>query len=118
MLSKPEPDREEETVCDGGLTSRCRGFVLILLCLISAQARAAVVAGDDFNANAATAASTLQSWYNSSGLWNTTGWWNAANCVDAIETVIEANNSRNYLTVITNTFNLNSSGNFLNNYYD
>jgi predicted alpha-1,6-mannanase (GH76 family) len=81
-------------------------------------ARAAVVAGDDFNANTATAASVLQSWYNSSGLWNTTGWWNAANCLDIIETVIEANNSRNYLTVITNTYNLNSSGNFLNNYYD
>src|SRR5579859_6366534 len=118
MLSRTESSGEGKNSCVGGLISRCCCFVLMLLCLVFAQARATVVAGDDFNANAATAASVLQSWYNSSGLWNTTGWWNAANCVDIIETVIEANNSRNYLSVITNTYNLNSSGNFLNNYYD
>ena len=119
MLSRTESsDEEGENVRDRGLFSRCRGFVLVLLCLISIQARSAVVAGDDFNANTAAAASALQSWYNSGGLWNTTGWWNAANCLDVIETAIAANNGQNYLSVITNTFNLNSSGSFTNHYYD
>ena len=77
-----------------------------------------VLPGDDFNADTATTVSALQQWYNSSGLWNTTGWWNAANCVDALEYDIIANNDTNYLATLQNTFNLNSSGNFLNGSYD
>ncbi|HSU53573.1 MAG TPA: glycoside hydrolase family 76 protein, partial [Candidatus Dormibacteraeota bacterium] len=73
---------------------------------------------DDFNANTEAAAQILQQWYNGSGLYDTTGWWNAANCIEAIENVIFANNDSQYLAVLTNTFNLNSSGNFLNSYYD
>src|ERR1051325_9425074 len=73
---------------------------------------------DDFNANTERAASALQSWYNGSGLWNTTGWRHAANCLEAIENVIVDNNGQNYVTVLNNTFTLNSSGNFLNSYYD
>jgi predicted alpha-1,6-mannanase (GH76 family) len=76
------------------------------------------LAGDDFNANTEAAALILQQWYNGSGLYDTTGWWNAANCLEAIENVIVANNGRQYLNVLTNTFNLNSAGNFLNSYYD
>ena len=34
----------------------------------------AVAPGDDFNANTEAAVSTLQQWYNSGGLWDTTGW--------------------------------------------
>ncbi len=79
---------------------------------------AAIGPVDDFNANTERAASALQSWYNGSGLWNTTGWWNAANCLEAIENVIVDNNGQNYVTVLNNTFTLNSSGNFLNSYYD
>src|SRR5436305_1111390 len=64
--------------------------------------------GDDFNANTTTAITTLQQWYNGSGLWTTTGWWNAANCVDAVESASAAVNGQAYLGVLTNTFNLNS----------
>jgi predicted alpha-1,6-mannanase (GH76 family) len=77
-----------------------------------------VLPGDDFNADTAGAISTLQQWYNSGGLWNTTGWWNAANCVDALEYDIMANNDTNYLATLQNTFNLNSGGNFLTGAYD
>ena len=89
-------------VCVAGLL-RCPGGVL---------------PGDDFNADTAAGVSALQQWYNSSGLWNTTGWWNAANCVDALEYDIIANNNTNELATLQNTFNLNSGGNFLNGAYD
>lgn len=75
--------------------------------------------GSDYNANTETAVSALQQWYvNTNGLWNSTGWWNAANCVDALANDIVANNDLNYLPVLQNTFNMNSGANFLNEYYD
>jgi predicted alpha-1,6-mannanase (GH76 family) len=75
--------------------------------------------GDDFNANTEAAATILQQWYNAgNALYDTTGWWNAANCIEAIENVIFANNDVQYLGVLTNTFNRNSGGNFLNSFYD
>ena len=74
--------------------------------------------GDDFNANSEAAVQMLLQWYNGSGLWNSTGWWNAANCVEAVENVIVANHDLQYLSVLTNTFNLNAAGSFLNDYYD
>jgi predicted alpha-1,6-mannanase (GH76 family) len=77
-----------------------------------------VLAGDDFNADTSSATTTLQEWYNSSGLWNTTGWWNAANCVEALVNDIAANNDVQYLPTLTNTFHLNSSANFTDSYYD
>jgi predicted alpha-1,6-mannanase (GH76 family) len=76
------------------------------------------LAGNDFNANTEAAVLILQQWYNGSGLYDTTGWWNAANCLEAVENAIFANNDRQYLAVLTNTFNLNSGGSFLNSYYD
>lgn len=74
--------------------------------------------GDDFNANTTAAAATLQTWYNSKGLWDSTGWWNAANCLEAIENAIQANNGQDYIQVLATTFELNSGENFLNEYYD
>lgn len=85
---------------------------------VSGGSSAALPPGDDFNANTEAAAAILQQWYNSGGLYDTTGWWNAANCIEAIENVIFANHDVQYLQVLTNTFNLNSGGNFLNDYYD
>jgi predicted alpha-1,6-mannanase (GH76 family) len=76
------------------------------------------LAGDDFNANTEAAATILQQWYNGNGLYDTTGWWNAANCMEAMENVIFANNDLQYLNILANTFNRNSGANFLNNYYD
>jgi predicted alpha-1,6-mannanase (GH76 family) len=79
---------------------------------------AGVLPGDDFNANAETSAQALQQWYNRKGLWDTTGWWNAANCVEAIEEVIVAENGGPYLKVLDQTFRRNDGKNFLNEFYD
>ncbi len=85
---------------------------------VSGGSIALPLAGDDFNANTAASASALQQWYNSGGLWNSTGWWNAANCIEAVENEIIANNDLPSLSILSNTFALNSGGNFLNDYYD
>ena len=77
------------------------------------------LAQDDFNANTAAGTAMLQQWYNPlNGLYLTTGWWNAANCVEAVLEDINANNDTQYLAALTNTFNANASGKFLNDFYD
>jgi hypothetical protein len=39
----------------------------------------------DFHVCAAAGAATLQRWYDqSTGLWTSTGWWNAANALTAV----------------------------------
>jgi hypothetical protein len=61
----------------------------------------------------------LQAFYNpATGLWNPTGWWNAAN---ALETTIDYSvytDTLTYCTNIFNTFEKNKRQNFLNEFYD
>lgn len=76
------------------------------------------LAHDDFNANTSAATQMLQQWLTPSGLYLTTGWWNAANCVEGVLEDVAANNETQYLQQIATTFNSNSAGNFLNSYYD
>ncbi len=85
---------------------------------IGFMCRGEVQPGDDFNANAVAAASVLQQWYNGHGLWDTTGWWNSANCLQTIEGVIAAQNGGQYLKVLDETFRKNSRDHFVNEYYD
>jgi len=85
---------------------------------LSGGSTSPALTSDDFNLNSAAAASILQQWYNGGGLYNSAGWWNAANCLEALETVAAADNELQYLGVLSNTFNLNSSGNFIDGYYD
>ena len=49
---------------------------------------------DDFKANTEVLAGILQHWYYGSGLYDRTDSWNAANCIEVIESVIQANNDR------------------------
>lgn len=52
----------------------------LLTSLLVAAARAQIPASD-----AETALNVLQAWYDeSNGMWNTCGWWNAANCMTVI----------------------------------
>lgn len=74
--------------------------------------------GDDFNANTRTAVTALQQWYSTgNGLWSNL-WWNSANCIEALENEVIANNDTNYLTTLQNTYSANAGGNFLDAYYD
>ena len=97
---------------------KCVRLCSLLLLASVRLSHGAVVAGDDFTAHTAIAAQALQQWYNPQGLWDTTGWWNAANCLEAVENAIVANNGGVYLDVLKKTFDRNSAKNFLNEYYD
>lgn len=87
---------------------------------IAASSPGTPPAAPSFLQMAADGIATLQGdWYNqTTGLWNTTGWWNAANVVTVLADYSKLSNSTQYIPAISNTFALNSGGGFLNNYYD
>ena len=91
-------------------------FCFAVFCAVAVKA--AVQPGDDLNANTAASTATLQQWYNAKGRWDSTGWWNAANCLEAVENAIEASNGRDFANVLETTFTRNLTNNFLNDYYD
>ena len=50
-----------------------------------AQSSSSAAVSQNVTANAETAFQVLQTWYNTStGIWDTTGWWNGANCLTVI----------------------------------
>ncbi|EPS25666.1 putative alpha-1,6-mannanase [Penicillium oxalicum 114-2] len=52
------------------------------------------VTADDDPLRAQTALDTLQTWYNTtSGLWDTCGWWNGANCMTVIADLAQVDSS-------------------------
>lgn len=101
-------------------------LVLITVPLLSVFAsRAAastserVPAAPSYRFYADSSIAALQAWYNTTnGQWNTTGWWNSANALEAVIDYSRRTGSTAYLSVISNTFDKNQAGNFLNNYYD
>jgi predicted alpha-1,6-mannanase (GH76 family) len=69
------------------------------------------------------AATALMQFYNDQGLWTSTGWWNAANCLTAIIDYIRLTGSTVYSYAIETTFEKNKNnneteGNFTNMYID
>ncbi|MDE3201817.1 MAG: glycoside hydrolase family 76 protein [Acidobacteriota bacterium] len=61
----------------------------------------------------------LQQWYNQkTGLWDKTGWWNSANVLTVLIDYAHVTGSQLTEPVATNTHKLNSSKDFLNDYYD
>jgi predicted alpha-1,6-mannanase (GH76 family) len=93
-------------------------LIAIFALLATSPAPAQTAAPEDFRKELDTAAATLQGWYNSHGLWDSTGWWNAANCVEALEDTIESDNGGRYLNILDKTFDSNCQSNFLNEFYD
>ena len=62
---------------------------------------------------------TLQGWYDEdTGLWKTTGWWNAANGLTVLVDYAKLSGTPELQATIANTFDRNSQKNFLNQYDD
>jgi predicted alpha-1,6-mannanase (GH76 family) len=62
---------------------------------------------------------TLQTWYTpETGLWKTTGWWNAANGLTVLVDYARLNDTPELRATIANTFERNSQKNFINDYDD
>jgi predicted alpha-1,6-mannanase (GH76 family) len=61
----------------------CRSFYTIFI--LSSGAAPISAANQNYIGNAEVAFKVLQNWYNTNtGIWNTTGWWNSANCLTVI----------------------------------
>jgi len=61
----------------------------------------------------------LQGFYNATtGLWNTAGWWNSANALETTIDYCRLTDSLTYRGNLSNTFEKNKRGNFLNEFYD
>lgn len=68
---------------------------------------------------ASAAVDALQDWYRPErGLWRTTGWWNAANVLEALIDYIALTGDRTHFPVIAHTFERHKAGGFLNEFYD
>jgi len=71
--------------------------------------------------HSAEAVRTLQAWYTpSTGLYQTTGWWNSANSITLLVDYTRVSGSMQYTSVFANTFTTAQKTNpgFLNKYYD
>ena len=73
----------------------------------------------DYRHYADRAAAALQEWYDPArGLWNTTGWWNSANAMEAMIDYSARTGSRKYREDLATCFDKHQAGRFLNRYYD
>jgi hypothetical protein len=72
---------------------------------------------NEYQAYATACIERLQQWYDwKTGLWTSTGWWNAANCLEAVIDYSRLTRTDRYHAVITNTFEKHQQGQFLNQY--
>ena len=72
-------------------------------------------------ARAAEAAAVLHRWYSRrTGLWRSTGWWNAANALTAVIGYMSVTGDRAYLGTLENTFRAagRKHPGFVNEYFD
>ena len=100
-----------------GVAGAMVAATLLLVTASSTPVRASSKATAGSEAQAAVAA--LQQWYNgSNGQFNTTGWWNSANALNAIVDYTARTGDTSYLGDLGNSFAVNASGDFLNGFYD
>jgi predicted alpha-1,6-mannanase (GH76 family) len=81
-----------------------RGVVVLIVGVGVSQTSAA--ASTSYAANAEAALTELQTWYNTqNGLWNTTGWWNSANCITVLGDLaaVDSNVKAEVTSVFANT---------------
>jgi predicted alpha-1,6-mannanase (GH76 family) len=72
--------------CESWLFSMlCHSFHAFFVFSFGVTSISAATGSLDYASNAETAFKVLQDWYNTNtGIWNTTGWWNSANCLTVI----------------------------------
>lgn len=74
---------------------------------------------DDLRPRAAAGIAVLQSYYDQgSGLYNGNEWWRGANMLEVLIEYSRATGDASYLSTLSNTFEKNKGGNFINEYYD
>ena len=74
-----------------------------------------------YHKRAAVGIEQLQSWYDpATGLYRTTGWWNAANAITTLADYSRVTGDKAYDSVFSNVFSAaqKTSPGFLNNFYD
>ncbi len=79
------------------------------------------IARPDYRGAARAAVGVLQRWYSRrTGLWKTTGWWNAANALTAVISYSRWTGDRSYLGVVENTFTRarRRKADFINEFFD
>ncbi|MGH3251451.1 MAG: glycoside hydrolase family 76 protein [Trebonia sp.] len=75
----------------------------------------------DYRGRAAAGIGALQRWYSpEAGLWESTGWWNAANALTAVIRYIRDTGDQTYLPIIETTFTAAQArhAGFINTFYD
>ena len=75
----------------------------------------------NFRACAAAAVTALQKWYNTStGLWDSTGWWNAANALTAVVGYAKLTGDTSHQNIIATTYTAaqQQHSQCCNNFYD
>ncbi|KAJ5634055.1 hypothetical protein N7528_001897 [Penicillium herquei] len=83
--------------------------VRLLAPALTASLLSDLTVADDAQSRAETALDALQQWYNStSGIWDTAGWWNGANCMTVIADLAALDSSvmETAEYVFNNTFNV------------
>ncbi len=94
-------------------------FIVLLSIAFGVINRQNAYASAGFRGYADLSAQVLQSYYSTSnGQWNTAQWWQSANMLETTINYMQVSGNSAYASDISTTYNLNSSGNFLNNYYD
>jgi predicted alpha-1,6-mannanase (GH76 family) len=103
------------------------GIAAVLVCMTS-TAFCSDQAADTTDSNpakylqeATKGVNTLQSWYTAgTGLYQTTGWWNAANAITVLTNYSRVADTMQYESTLANTFTeaQNTNAGFINHYYD
>ncbi len=101
--------------CSLKLTAVISTVCLLIILFPTGIVQAASSPATDYNANDEQAAAALQSWYNiNSGNWSSLNRWQWANAVSALENTYTRTNGMEYGYAMTDTYDQNASGNFLN----
>jgi predicted alpha-1,6-mannanase (GH76 family) len=102
---------------------RFHGWLLALVCcwafLLAVFPSYAADSRHDMAAQVRMAVERQQEWYSpQTGLWRTTGWWNAANLLTTLVDYSRVSHFNQYRSLIPQTYAANKDKGFLNEFYD